>query len=166
MGDTRKGTAIAEVGVLTGIAATKSALMEGTAAAEGMMMKGMTTVRAGAGGIGALVLATGEDGTEVEAEAEAEAEALMGGDAGVLLGKGVRKDVPRLSNGTGREKDRKKQIRVLKKPVTMLMRTVAMGTCRMVINMMAINSNPLNKRAIDTIISGLCRLKILSWILK
>lgn len=59
--------------------------MEGIAVAEGMMM---VRAAAGAEDTGALALTTGEDG------AGAGAEVLVEGDREVLLGKGVRKDVP------------------------------------------------------------------------
>ncbi|KAI6685268.1 hypothetical protein NL676_031181 [Syzygium grande] len=65
-------------------------------------MKSMTIMIAGAGGTGALVLATGEG--EVGAHEE--------GGMPVQLGKVVRRGVPKLNNGTGKGISKK----MLKRP--------------------------------------------------
>lgn len=93
----------------------KIALMKGIVAVEGMMMMIVRAI-AGAEDTGAIVLATEEDGG-----VGAEVEVLAEGDREVLLGKVVRKGVPRLSNGTGRKKSKKMQI-------TGQMTITAMGT--------------------------------------
>lgn len=109
MEGTITGIALAEA--RTDIVVTKSALMEGIAAAEGMMMM-MVKSGAGAEDTGALVLASGEDGVGAEAEVPVER------DREGTVGKGVRKDVPKLRNGIGRKKSRKLQGRAVKELIT------------------------------------------------
>ena len=132
MGGTDEGTAAvkAEVGAPTGIVAMKSAPMGDVVLAKGMM-KGIIITKVRAGGTGPQALAIGED--------EAEAGALGKGGTTVQLGKAVKRGVPKLNNGIGKENNSKKmQIRS-----TMIEK---MLICRMEISTMATSSSHLHSK--------------------
>lgn len=116
MGSPMEGTAEAEAGVLTGIEAMRSGLI---AVIAESMMTGTTIMRVAAGDTGAQVLDIGED--------EVAAEVLEGGGTIVLLEMAVRRDVPELSNGTGRGKTKNLDIRLMLRKSIMVMLANIMG---------------------------------------
>lgn len=111
-----EGTAEAEAGVLTGIEAMRSGLI---AVIAESMMTGTTIMRVAAGDTGAQVLDIGED--------EVAAEVLEGGGTIVRLEMAVRRDVPELSNGTGRGKTKNLDIRLMLRKSIMVMLANIMG---------------------------------------
>lgn len=137
MGGTDEGTAAveAEVAAPTGIVAMKSALMGDVVLAKGMM-KGIIIMKVKAGGTGPQALAIGED--------EAEAGALGEGGTAVQLGKAVKRGVPKLNNGIGKENNSKKVlIRLTMMEITT---AIIMDICRMEINTMATSSSHLHSK--------------------
>jgi len=116
LGSPMEGTAEAEAGVLTGIEAMRSGLIEVIAES---MMTGTTIMRVAAGDTGAQVLDIGED--------EVAAEVLEGGGTIVRLEMAVRRDVPELSNGTGRGKTKNLGIRLMLRKSIMVMLANIMG---------------------------------------
>lgn len=123
MGGIAEGTAPvgaeAEAEVPIGIAVMMtSALMEVVGTVEGMM-RGITTTRVVAGGAGPLALAI--------VKVEAGAQGTEG--TGVLLGKEVKRDVPKLNSGTGKGNRQNKLIRTIQMFPTTTMKSMTMGSC-------------------------------------
>lgn len=118
---------MAEAGVLTGIEATRTALI--VVIAESMM-KGVITMKVVAGDAGATALAIGEEEVEVLVEV---------GSAD-QPGMAVKRDVPELSNGTGRGKSKNMKVKLVLRKTMM----VTMGMCKMVTSIMIISSNSNN----------------------
>lgn len=126
----------AEAEVLTGIAAMKTALTVGTV--EGMMT-GTSIMKVEAGGTGAQALAT----------EEGEVEALVEDGIAALSGKAVRRDVPKLSSGTGKGNSKKKLIKEIQMVATMTRESTMMGLCKMVADIIVISCNR-SKEAMNT----------------
>lgn len=136
MVDIDEDIAVAEAEVLTGSAAMKTALTVGTV--EGMMT-GTSIMKVEAGGTGAQALAT----------EEGEVEALVDGGITALSGKAVRRDVPKLSSGTGKGNSKKKLIKEIQMVATMTRESTMMGLCKMVTDIIVISSNR-SKEAMNT----------------
>lgn len=136
MVDIDEDIAVAEAEVLTGIAAMKTALTVGTV--EGMMT-GTSIMKVEAGGTGAQALAT----------EEGEVEALVDGGIAALSGKAVRRDVRKLSSGTGKGNSKKKLIKEIQMVATMTRESTMMGLCKMVTDIIVISCNR-SKEAMNT----------------
>ena len=95
------------------------------------MITGITSMRAVERGTGPQALATGED----EAGAQGE------GRTGVQLGKEVKRDVPKLSNGTGKGNKLNKLIRTTLITPTIIMKAMTMVSYQMEISTMETNSS-------------------------
>ncbi|KAJ0083861.1 hypothetical protein Patl1_30499 [Pistacia atlantica] len=127
LGDTDEGLAAA--GAPIGIAAMKSVHMVGMVLAEGTMT-GSAIMKVGAGGIGAQALAIGEG----------EAEVLVEDGIVVLSGKAVRRDEPKLSSGTRKEKCKKMLVKKIL-ATTKIPKISMMVICKMVTNTVDISSS-------------------------
>lgn len=128
MGGTDEGTVAVEAPI--GIVAMKSALTEAMVQEESMM-KGTVIMKVGAGGIGAIALAIREN--------EAEVGALGEGGTTVQLGKAVRRDVPKLSSGTGKGNNSKTIL--VRLTIMEIMMAVTIDICRMEISTMTTSSS-------------------------
>lgn len=116
----------AEAEAPTGIAAMKTALTVGMV--EGTMT-GTSIMKVEAGGTGAQALAT----------EEGEVEALVEDGIAALSGKAVRRDVPKLSSGTGKGNSKKKLIKEMLMVATMTRESTMMGICKMVMDIIVIS---------------------------
>lgn len=132
MGDIDEGIAAAEAEAPIGIAAMKSILMVGMVLAEGMMT-GNAIMKVGAGGIGAQALAIGEGEAEVQVE-----DRFI-----VLSGKVVRRDEPKLSSGTGKEKCKKMLVKNILMATTEKLKLSMMVISKMVTNTVDMSSSHL-----------------------
>lgn len=139
MADTGEGVAAAEAEAPTGIAAMKSVLMDGMVIAEGMMT-GNTITRVGVAGIEAPAL-------DIE---ESVAEAPEEGGTAARSGKAVRRDVPKLSNGTGNGSSKKLLPKLIQILVTITMKVVPMGIWNMVVSDMDISNSHRSKETTKT----------------
>lgn len=126
----------AEVEAPTGIAAMKTALTVG-------MVEGMTT------GTSIMKVEAGGTGPQALATEEGEVEALVEGGIAALSGKAVRRDVPKLSSGTGKGNSKKKLIKEIEMVATMTRESTMMGICKMVMDIIVISSNR-SKEAMNT----------------
>lgn len=132
MGGTDEGTVAVAVEAPTGIVAMKSALTEAMVQEESMM-KGTVIMKVRAGGIGVKALAISEN--------EAEVGALGEGGTTVRLGKAVRRDVPKLSSGTGKGNNINSKTILVRLTIMEIMMEVIMDMCRMEISMMTTSSS-------------------------
>lgn len=155
MESTMEGTAGAGagVGVLTDIEAMMSDLV---AVIAGIMMTEIETgresiiVRVVAVDVGPQVLEGGGEGVTVKVEV------LLEGETVVQSGMVVRRDVPELSNGTGRRKNKNLQARLILRKTIM----VTMAMCKMIAHIMDISSKSSSRnlltRDTDLFVTMVC----------